>query len=99
MKINCIKGTTSFKQIKMDEDSYWNLRNRASKKDVESIKKMSIKNIPDAHIAFDPDWGMFGCMLILGTNTKTGKELRLPLGEKPTAQEVTRAINNYNKYV
>ena len=97
MKIGKISNQ-SFKRIKMDGDSYWDLRNQASAEEIEGIKNMSLKGFSHGYIVFDPDWGRYGSMLLKGIGSTSGKSLCLPLGDKPSVQDVKNAINNYNKY-
>lgn len=97
MRIGSLNNNVSFRQIKMDGDSYWDLRNNASAEEVESIKNMSLKGFNHGYIVFDPDWGRYGSCLLKGIGSQTGKQLCIPLGEKPTAENVKKVINNYNR--
>ncbi len=97
MKIGKI-STLNFKQIKIDEASYWKLRCHSSKEDIENLKKMSLKGVSQSCISFDPDWGKYGSCLLRGTRSTSDERFCIPLGEKPIAQNVENIINNFNRY-
>ena len=98
MRINGIKASQSFKQILMDEESYWNLRCNSSKEDVEKLKKMSLKGCNQSYISFDPDWGRYGSCLLKGVSSNSEEKICIPLGEKPAAKDVRDTINALNIY-
>ena len=88
----------SFKQIKMDVDSYWSLRANASKEEVEKLKEMSLKGCNQSYIAFDSDWGRYGSCLLKGISSTSDEKICIPLGDKPIVQDVRNVINRFNMY-
>ena len=88
----------SFKKIKMDQESYWNLRCRSSKEEIDKLKQMSLKGFDQCYITYDSDWGRYGNCLLKGTNSNSLEKICIPLGDKPSAQNVRNTIRNYNRY-
>ncbi|MBQ7449973.1 hypothetical protein IJS77_01035 [bacterium] len=68
MRIGNLNTNVNFKQIKMDGDSYWDLRNTSSEEAVDSIKDMSLKGFNLGYITCN-DSGLF----LRGIQSREGK--------------------------
>ena len=85
--------TPSFKQIKMDKDSYRELKTRSDESEINAVKDMSLKGFHHGYLGYDTEYNTY---ILKGINPQIGKKCIIVLGEQPTAQKVKDSINNWN---